>query len=181
MTNEENNVALYEFEGKRPSVGKETYVSETADVIGDVIIGDNCYVGPGARIKGDYGTVKIGSESNVQENCVIHARPGEECVIGHGCSVGHGAVLHNCTIRDGAKVGMAGVVSDYAVVGEDSIVGEGCVVRQHQEIPPRCIAVGVPAKVIGETNAEHLAEREKYRNIYPDLAKRYLVGLKRMK
>lgn len=172
-------MALYEFEGRKPSVGEGTYVSETADVIGDVTIGDNCYIGPGARIKGDYGTVRIGNQSNVQENCIIHARPGEECVIGDGCSIGHGAILHNCTVRNGAKVGMAGVVSDYAVVGENSIVGEGCVVKQHQEIPSRRIAVGVPAKVIGEISDERLAEREKYRNVYPDLAKRYLAGLKR--
>jgi carbonic anhydrase/acetyltransferase-like protein (isoleucine patch superfamily) len=173
-------MALYEFEGKRPKVGKETYVSETADVIGDVTIGDNCYIGPGARIKGDYGTVKIGSASNVQENCIIHARPGEVCTVGDGCSVGHGSILHNCTIKNRAKVGMGAIVSDYAVVGEDSVVGEGCVVRQHQEIPPRSVAVGVPAKVIGELNDERLAEREKYRNVYPDLAKRYLAGLKRI-
>jgi carbonic anhydrase/acetyltransferase-like protein (isoleucine patch superfamily) len=173
-------MALYEFEGKRPTIGKETYASETADVIGDVAIGDNCYIGPGARIKGDYGTVRIGNKSNVQENCVIHARPGELCAIGNGCSIGHGAVLHNCTIKDGAKVGMAAVISDYAVVGEDCIVGEGCVVKQHQEIPPRTIAVGVPAKVVGEISAERLSERDKYRNVYPDLAKRYLAGLKRI-
>ena len=173
-------MALYEFEGRRPSVGKESYVSETADVIGDVIIGNNCYIGPGARIKGDYGSIRIGNESNVQENCVIHARPGEQCIIGNGCSIGHGAVLHNCTIRDGAKVGMAGVVSDYAVVGEDSIIGEGCVVKQYQVILSQSIAVGVPAKVIGIINAERIAERDKYRYVYPDLAKRYLAGLKRV-
>lgn len=173
-------MAMYEFEGKRPSIGEETYVSESADVIGDVTIGDNCYIGPGARIKGDYGKVRIGNESNVQENCVIHARPGELCVIGNGCSIGHGAVLHNCTIKERAKVGMAAVISDYAVVGEDCIIGEGCVVKQYQEIPPGSIAVGVPARVVGKVTRNRLAERDKYRNVYPDLAKRYLTGLKRV-
>ena len=176
-----NIMALYEFEGKSPKIGNLTYVSETADVIGDVTIGDNVYIGPGARIKGDYGTVKIGNRCDVQENCVIHARPGEVCAMHDESSAGHGSILHNCTIEKGAKIGMGAIVSDYAVVGEEALIGEGAVVRQRQEIPPRSVAVGVPAKVTGQISEERLAERGKYRNVYPELAERYLKGLKRIK
>ena len=173
-------MALYEFEGKRPVVGKETYVSETADVIGDVVIGDECFIGPGARIKGDYGKVRIGSRSSVQENCIIHARPDEICTVGERCTIGHGSILHNCTVGDGASVGMGAIVSDWAVVGESAIVGEGCVVRQRQEIPARKVAVGVPAKVVGDVSGGRKAERDGYSGVYPELARRYAKSLKRI-
>ena len=103
-------MALYEFEGKRPVIGSGSYVSETADIIGDVTIGERCYIGPGARIKGDYGSVRIGNETSIQENCIIHARPDEACQIGNKVTVGHGAILHNCTVHDGSIIGMGSIV-----------------------------------------------------------------------
>ena len=151
------------------------------DVIGAVSIGENCYVGPGARIKSDYGTIKIGIRSNIQENCVIHARPGKNCITGDDCFISHGSILHNCTIKNGARVGIGAVVSDYAVVGEGAVLAGGCVVKQNQEIPPHSVAMGVPARVTGERLCEQRAtEQEGYRNVYVDLAKRYLAGLKRV-
>ena len=120
-------MALYEFEGKRPVIGEDTCVAETADVVGDVIIGAHCYIGSGARIKGDYGRVRIGEHSSVQENCIMHARPDDECIVGNECRIGHGSILHNCRVEDGAIVELGAVVSDWAVVRRDSIVGEGCV------------------------------------------------------
>ncbi|MFH1421691.1 MAG: gamma carbonic anhydrase family protein [Planctomycetota bacterium] len=174
-------MALYEFEGKRPQIGAETYVSESADVIGDVAIGNNCYIGPGARIKGDYGSIIIGNKTNVQENCVLHARPGKKCVVGNGCFISHGSILHNCTINDNARVGMGAIVSDYAVVGKSAVLGEGCIVVQKQEIPPHAVAVGMPAKVVGkQLTTERLTEQEGYSNVYVELAKRYLSSLKRI-
>ena len=81
-------MAVYEFEGKRPMVGRETYISESAEIIGEVAIGRGCYIGPGAKIKGDYGKVVIGDRTSVQENCVLHARPGDGCVVGNMVNVG---------------------------------------------------------------------------------------------
>jgi len=173
-------MALYEFEGRRPTIGKETYVSETADIIGDVKIGNSCYVGPGARVKGDYGSVRIGDNTSVQENCVIHARPDDSCVIGSFCRIGHGSILHNCRIMDNVIVGMGAIISDWAVVGEDAIVGEGCLVAQRQEIPPQKVALGIPAKVVGDLSRESMEEREKHRYIYSELAKRYQANLKKI-
>ena len=170
-------MVLYEFEGKVPKIGKETYVAETADVIGDVVIGNKCYIGPGARIKGDYGKIRIGNETAIQENCILHARPDENCSIGNQANIGHGAILHNCTIKDGALIGMGSIVSDWAVVGENAIVAEGCVVKQNQVIPAGKIAVGVPAKIIGKRDKQF----SEFKGIYVKLAKRYLKGLKRVK
>ena len=170
-------MSLYKFEGKVPKIGKQTYVAETADVIGDVIIGDKCYIGPGARIKGDYGSIRIGNETAVQENCILHARPDETCSVGNQANIGHGAILHNCTIKDGAVIGMGAIVSDWAVVEENTIVAEGCVVKQHQVIPAGKIAVGIPAKVVGDRDKQFT----QFKGIYVKLAKRYQKGLKKIK
>jgi len=166
-------MAIYEFEGKQPVIGDGTYVSETADIIGDVVIGKRCYIGPGAKIKGDYGSVIIGDETSVQENCVVHARPGDICKIGSRVNAGHGSILHNCTVKDFAVIGMGAIVSDYAVVGEWCAIGEGCVVKNDQNIPPGKIAVGVPAKIIGDVDEDYKKQWGKYKELYIELAERY--------
>jgi carbonic anhydrase/acetyltransferase-like protein (isoleucine patch superfamily) len=174
-------MTLYEFEGKTPRIGKGTYISATADVIGDVIIGKRCYIAPGARIKGDYGAVRIGDETNVQENCIIHARPNEKTVIGSRVIVGHGSILHNCTLRNDAIIGMGAIVSDWAEIGEWAVIGEGCVVKQNQRIPAGKIAVGVPAKIIGEVTEEYKREWAGFKSIYAELADtRYPNGLRKL-
>jgi len=173
-------MALYEFEGRRPEIGEGTYVSETADVIGTVRIGARCYIGPGARIKGDYGSISIGDETSVQENCILHARPGDRCTVGSRSTVGHGAILHNCTIEDEVVIGMGAIVSDWAVIHEGAVVAEGAVVRQSDEIPPDKIAAGVPAKVIGDVTEEGRRFQQLAREVYPHLARRYLKGLKKL-
>lgn len=173
-------MALYEFEGKKPVIGEDAYVCETADVIGDVRIGDRCYIGPGARIKGDYGSIAIGNETSVQENCILHARPGDRCTVGDHCTIGHGAILHNCTIEDEVVVGMGAIVSDWAVVREKAVIAEGAVVRQSDEIPADMIAAGVPAKVIKQVTADGRRFQQLARDVYPELALRYLKSLKKL-
>lgn len=173
-------MAIYEFEGRVPKIGKGTYVSRTADVIGEVVIGDGCFIGPGARIKGDYGTVEIGMKTSIQENCILHARPKEKLTVGDYVTVGHGAILHNCTVKDYAVIGMGAIISDYAEVGEWSVIGEGCVVKQYQTIPPNKVAVGVPAKIRGDVNEKVKKELDNFKDIYVELANRYAVGLKKI-
>lgn len=173
-------LTVYEFENRVPAIGKRTYVSHSASVIGKVTIGEECYVAPGAVVKGDYGEIRIGDGCSIQDNVIIHARPDEITVIGNNVTLGHGCIVHNATIEDEAVVGMGAIVSDYAVVGEWSIIGEGAVVRQHFEVPAEKIAVGVPAKVIGEVKAHHKEELSRFKAIYRDLANRYPTGLKKM-
>lgn len=173
-------MALYELEGKKPKIGKETYVSESAEVIGDVVIGDGCYVGPGAKIKGDYGSIIVGNRTSVQENCVLHAQPDEACAVGDMVNVGHGSILHTCTVKSWAVVGMGAIISDYAVVGEWCAIGEGCVVKSGQEIPDGKIAVGVPAKVIGDVTEDYKKKWGEFKLLYVELAKRYAKGLRKL-
>ena len=130
-------MTIHEFEGRIPSVSSTAYVDEDAKVVGDVRIGSQCYIGAGAKIRGDYGSIIIGDKTSVQENCVLHARMNEKCEVGSYVQVGHAAVLHNCIVRDYAVIGVGAVVSDYATVGVWSIVGEGAVVTSGTSIPER--------------------------------------------
>jgi carbonic anhydrase/acetyltransferase-like protein (isoleucine patch superfamily) len=174
-------VVVYRFEDKIPKIRKQTYVSQSAEVIGDVSIGEQCYVGPGAKLRGDYGKIEIGNKTSIEENCVVHARPNEICRVGNMVTVGHGSILHNCTVKDYAVIGMGAIVSDYAVVGVWSVVGEGCVVKNNQVIEDQKIVVGVPAKTIGEVSDEYKKLWTSYKNIYVKLAQKYPKKLKTVK
>ncbi len=173
-------MGIYRFESRSPEIGRNTYISNTASVIGDVVLGEECYVAPGAVVKGDYGTIRIGDGCSVQDNVVIHARPDEITAIGSDVTLGHGCIVHNATIKDNAVIGMGAIVSDYAVIGEWAIIAEGAVVRNNFEVPERKIAAGVPAKIIGDVKDEHMKLLLRYKQIYRDLAKRYKTGLVRI-
>ncbi|MCL6645644.1 MAG: gamma carbonic anhydrase family protein, partial [Dehalococcoidia bacterium] len=152
-------MAFYEFEGKKPVIGKGTYVHPEATIIGDVRIGEGCYIGPGARIRGDWGAVVIGPGSNIQENCVIHVMPGDTAILGPKSHIGHGAILHTPRLGEHVLVGMGAIIMDYAVIGDGCCIGAGAVVREKTEVPPNKLVLGVPAKVasdIGEDMRKHL-------------------------
>ena len=174
-------MTVYEFEGRRPKIGGSSFIAESADIVGDVTIGERCFIGPGAKIKGDYGKIAIGDDTSIQENCVLHARPGERTEIGNKVTVGHGSIIHGAFLRDYCVIGMGAIVSDFAVVGEWGVVAEGCVVKSRQEIPPESIAVGIPAKIIGKIDQDYKDQWTKYKGIYSDLAGRYPVGLKKIR
>lgn len=166
------------FEGKTPQVGAGTYVHPSADVFGDVTIGDECWIGPGARIRGDYGTIVVGDSCSVEDNAVIHVRPGEVATIGNWVTIGHSAVIHNVkVVHDYVIVGMGAVVSDWAVIGEWAVIAEGAVVRQRQEISPEHIAVGVPARLLEKrVSEEYKAQWTSFKKTYVELARRYREG-----
>lgn len=167
---------LYSFEGRAPAVADTAYVAPSAIVIGDVAIGERCYVGHGAILRGDYGAIEIGDETAVEEGVIVHARPGDRTLIGKRVTLGHGAMVHNATILEGAVIGMRAVVSDYSEVGEGAIVGEMGLVRNGQKIPPRKVAVGTPVKVIGDVGEKHELMAKRAKKIYVELAARYLAG-----
>ncbi len=169
---------IYAFEDKRPSISDSAYIAPTAVIVGDVVIGAECYIGHGAILRGDYGRIVIGECSAIEEGAIVHARPGDETVIGDRVTVGHGAMIHNARIDAGATIGMRAVVSDFSVVGEGALIGEQALVRRHQEVPPQSIVVGVPSRVIGEVGPEQADMMVWAKEVYVDLARRYPRGLK---
>ncbi len=174
-------MAIFEFEGRIPSISPTAYVDEYASVVGDVMIGAQCYIGPGARLRGDYGSIVVGDKTSIQENCVLHARVNDKCSVGSHVQVGHGALLHNCTVKDFAVIGVGAVVSDYATIGAWAIIGEGAVVPTGQTISDGKVAVGVPAKIMRDVTDSDKEVWKKYKEIYADLALRYPKGLKRIR
>jgi carbonic anhydrase/acetyltransferase-like protein (isoleucine patch superfamily) len=167
-------MTIARFRDKTPTIGTRTYIHPSADVFGDVTIGADCWIGPGARIRGDYGTITIGDCTSVEDNCVIHARPGEPTTIGDWVTLGHGSVIHNATVADYAIVGMGAVISDWAAIGRWAVVGEGAVVRQRQAVLAEHIAVGVPARVLDRPiDDDYRAQWIHFKQTYVDLAHSY--------
>ena len=167
---------IYRFEDRYPDIAASAYVAPTAQVIGDVSIGERCYVGHGAILRGDYGSIEIGDETAVEEGVIVHSRPEDWTRIGKRVTIGHGAMIHNATIHDGAVIGMRAVVSDYSEVGEGASVGEMSLVKNRQQIPARTVCVGVPVRVIGEVDERHHAMSHWAKDLYVDLSARYLAG-----
>ncbi len=164
---------IYRFGEFTPRIDPGAYIAPSAIVIGNVIIGPDCYIGHGAILRGDYGAIEVGSGTAIEEGVIVHARPGDKTTIGTRVTIGHGAMIHNATIREGATIGMRAVISDFADVGEGSLVGEQALVRRGQQIPPRVVAVGVPAKVVGEVEEKHQDMAFWAKELYKDLAHRY--------
>ena len=165
----------YEFEGVRPVVDPTAFVHPTASLIGDVIIGPGCLVGPGASLRGDIGRLIMHEGSNVQDNCTVHCFPGKDVVIERDGHIGHGAVLHGCTIKRNGMVGMNAVVMDDAVVGEDAFVAAMAFVKAGTNIPPRTLFGGIPAKAMRELSDDEIRWKSEGTGHYQHLARRYLA------
>ncbi len=172
---------FYSFDGRVPSAGDGTYVSETAQIIGDVSIGNNCYVGHGAILRGDYGTIRIGNESVIEEGVVIHAPPDEHSTIGNRVVVGHGAIVHSRSIGDSAMIGMGAILSIRSEIGSSSIVAEGAVVKQGQQVPSSVVMVGNPSRKVREITSDDINSQNYSVELYTNLARRYLkVGMRKV-
>jgi carbonic anhydrase/acetyltransferase-like protein (isoleucine patch superfamily) len=171
---------LYEFEGKRPTVDPTAWIAPSADVIGDVQIGPQCYVGWGAVLRGDHGRIVIEAGSAVEEGVIIHTSPDFVSRIGPQATIGHGAMLHNATIEAYAVVGIRATVSNFAAVGEWSIIGEMGLVRERQVIPPEAIAVGQPVKIIGQIEPRHKQRWLAAKKRYQEFTRRNQTGLKKI-
>jgi len=149
-------MACYEFEGLVPVVDPSAYVHPTAVLIGDVIVGENVYIGPTASLRGDYGRLILEQGSNLQDGCIMHGYAGMDTVVEQDGHIGHGAILHGCVIKRNALVGMNAVVMDGAVIGCDSIVGAMSFVKGGFKGEPRQLLLGSPAKVIRQVSDQDL-------------------------
>jgi carbonic anhydrase/acetyltransferase-like protein (isoleucine patch superfamily) len=165
---------LYSFDSQEPIVGADTYVSETAIVIGDVRIGDECYIGHGAVLRGDYGTIEIHDGTAIEEGVIMHVPPQQICRLGQRVTVGHGAVVHSQDIADQAVIGMGAVVSIWVRIGQRSIVAEGAVVPMGKRFPGDVVIAGNPAKILREISQKDLEHWQWGKQLYVDLAKKYL-------
>jgi len=165
---------LHSFRKREPKIGKDAYVSEYAVVIGDVRIGDECYIGHGTILRGDYGTIEIGSGTAVEEGVVVHAPPDDICRIGKKVTLGHGAIIHCASIGDHAVIGMGAVLSLHSEIGKSAIVAEGSVVTMGQKVPGGVVAGGSPARVLRKTGEEDAKRWSWGKQLYIDLAKEYL-------
>jgi phenylacetic acid degradation protein len=168
----------YEFEGLRPVVDPTAFVHPTAVLIGDVIIGPGCLVGPCASLRGDIGRLILKAGANVQDNCTLHCFPGKDVVIEEDGHIGHGAVLHSCTIKRNAMVGMNAIVMDDAEIGENSFVAAMAFVKAGTVVPPRTLVGGVPAKIMRELSDDEIKWKSDGTVIYQQLAQRYLATMK---
>lgn len=168
----------YEFENVRPVVDPAAFIHPTAVLIGDVIIGPNCLVGPGASLRGDIGRLELRAGSNVQDNCTLHCFPGKGVLIEEDGHVGHGAVLHGCTIRRNAMVGMNAVIMDDAVIGDSAFVAAMSFVKAGTDVPARTLVAGIPAKPMRELSQDEIDWKSEGTGHYQHLARRHLATSK---
>jgi phenylacetic acid degradation protein len=168
----------YSYEGIVPVVDPTAFVHPTAVLIGDVIVGAGCYVGPGASLRGDFGRIILKDGANLQDNCTMHSFPGQDAVIEENGHVGHGAVLHGCVVGREALVGMNSVVMDGAEIGEGSFVGAMSFVRAGMIVPPKTLVAGVPAKIVRELQDKEMSWKANGTHQYQELAKRSLATIK---
>lgn len=171
-------VKVYSIDGVTPVVHPDTFVHPSAVLIGDVIIGPGCYIGPGASLRGDFGRIVIASGSNVQDNCIIHSFPKQETVLEENSHIGHGAILHCCQVRENALVGMGAVVMDDAEIGRNSYVAAQAFVPAGMIIPEGHLAAGIPAKVRREVSPEEIEWKKMGTAEYQRLARRCLESIK---
>ena len=172
------NLTVYALDGVVPVVDPTAFVHPTAVLIGDVIVGPGCYIGPAACLRGDFGHIEIRAGANIQDTCVLHGYPGLGTVVEEDGHVGHGAVLHGCRVERNGLVGMNAVVNDNAVVGDSAIVAAMAFVKAGMVIPPRTIAAGVPAKVLRALTDTELAWKAEGTRHYQDLARRSLATMR---
>lgn len=171
---------LFEVNNRVPVIGEDSWIAPTAEIIGDVRIGRNCYIGFGAILRGDYGTIIIGDETAVEEGVIIHARPLGKTEIGRRVTIGHMAMVHNATIRDNAVIGMQAMISDFSTIGEWAIVAEQGLVKRNQVVPGMKIYAGAPAVEKGDVLERHIEEWSLGKQVYVDIARQYREALRRI-
>lgn len=162
---------VYEFNGFIPVIHESSFVHPLAAVTGNVIIGKNVYIGPGAAIRGDWGEISIEDGCNIQENCTIHMFPGKTMVLREGAHIGHGAIIHGANIGVNCLVGMNAVIMDDVNLGDECIVGALCFIKSGTQIPNRKMIVGNPATIIKEVTDEMIDWKTKGTQLYQKLPK----------
>jgi len=165
---------IIEINGRKPFIAKGVYVSPSAYIIGDVKIGEKAIIMFGAVLRGDLNTIEIGEQTSIQDNVIIHPTPRSKTIIGNKVVVGHGAIIEGAIINDETMIGIGAIILDGVEIGRNCIIGAGAVVREATVMPDNSIAVGVPAKIIGQVKEKHLERIWRAVNNYQVLREKYL-------
>lgn len=173
----ESMVRVYSIDGLIPVVHPSAFIHPAAVLIGDVIIGPDCYIGPCASLRGDFGRIIIGAGSNIQDNCVVHGFPDSDTLVEENGHIGHGAVLHCCHIGRNALIGMNAVVMDKAQVGASAMVAAMAFVKAGMVVPPNTLVAGMPAKIIRELSAQEMTWKLEGTSLYQQLTRRSLASM----
>ena len=168
---------IYAIEDLIPVVDPSAYVHPTAVLIGDVIIGKDCYIGPNSVLRGDFGRIVLNQGCNVQDTCVVHSFPNKDCVIEQDGHIGHGAILHGCHIGRNALVGMNAVIMDDAIIGDESLVTATAFVKSGFQCPPRSLLAGSPAIIKRQLSDQEVAWKSNGTLEYQTLTKRCHTSL----
>nr|WAE59760.1 gamma carbonic anhydrase [Chromohalobacter salexigens] len=170
----------YSLRDASPPLEPSAYAAPEAVIIGEVTLGEDVSVWPGAVLRGDNAAITIGRGSNIQENCVLHVDPGFPLTIGDNVTVGHLVMLHGCTIGNGSLVGMHATVLNGAVIGENSLVGAGAMVTSNKQFPPCSLILGSPARVVRTLSDEEIAGLQESSQNYVERKERYRHELQRI-
>jgi carbonic anhydrase/acetyltransferase-like protein (isoleucine patch superfamily) len=173
-------MAIYEFEGVSPGVPESAWVAGSAEVIGDVVLGEEVSIWFGVVVRGDTAAIRIGARTNVQDLSVVHADLGIPLTIGEGVTVGHKAMLHGCTVGDHSLIGIGAVVLNGAKIGKGSLVGAGAVVTEGSEFPDGSVIIGTPAKAVRTLTPEQSQGLRLNAQHYVDNAKRFKLSLNKI-
>lgn len=171
-------LTVYAINGVTPVVDPSAYVHPSAVLIGDVIVGAGCYIGPCASLRGDFGRIEVRAGANLQDACVAHGFPGTDTIVAEDGHIGHGAILHGCVVERNALVGMNAVINDNAVIGESAIVAAMAFVKAKMVVPPRTLVAGVPARLVRELTETELAWKIEGTRSYQELTRRSLATMR---
>ncbi|HEX8739081.1 MAG TPA: transferase hexapeptide repeat family protein [Casimicrobiaceae bacterium] len=171
-------LTVYSIDGVTPVVDPGAYVHPSAVLIGDVIIGARCYIGPCASLRGDFGRIVVEEGANLQDGCVMHGFPGTDTIVEVDGHIGHGAILHGCVIGKNALVGMNAVVNDNASIGDGAIVAAMAFVKARMVVPPRMLVAGMPARIVRELTEQELGWKVEGTQSYQELTRRSLATMK---
>ena len=171
------SLTVYAINGVTPVVDPTAYVHPSAVLVGDVIVGADCYIGPCASLRGDFGRIEVRVGANLQDSCIAHGFPGTDTIVAEEGHVGHGAILHGCVIERNALIGMNAVINDSAVIGESAIVAAMAFVKAKMIVPPRMLVAGMPARIVRELTETELAWKIEGTRSYQDLTRRSLATM----
>jgi phenylacetic acid degradation protein len=169
---------IYEFNGYKPVIHVSSFIHPQASVTGNVIVGKNVYIGPGAAIRGDWGQVFIEDGCNVQENCTVHMFPGVTVVLKEGAHIGHGAIIHGAVVGKNCLIGMNAVIMDNVIIGDESIVGALSFIKTGELFESRSLIAGNPAKKIKTVSDEMMRWKTEGTKLYQQLPKEMFTGWK---